>query len=119
MKYLDIIAWIFLFPAGFIGSVLMMHMVSMNHAPKKIAMTYFTLMVAGLLLLVVYAFFTENKEKQIDTLLIFFVAAVTALFIFRQHKKSHMFHKPLVFLYAAFSMSGLIWLSIHVLNALK
>lgn len=119
MKYLDVVAWMLLLPAGFFGSVLMMHMVGMNHAPKKITMTYIALMIAGLLLLAVYAFFTENKEKQIDTLLIFLAAAVTALFIFRQHKKRHMFHKPLVFLYAAFSMSGLIWLSIHVLNELK
>lgn len=119
MKFLDVVAWILLLPAGFIGSILMMHVLGMNHAPKKVAMTHAGLTAAGLLLLVVYAFFTENKEKNIDTLLIFAAAALTGVFMFSHYRKHHMFMKPLVFLYAAFSLSGLIWLSIHVLNALK
>lgn len=119
MKYLDVISWIFVLPAGFIGSVLMMHMVSMNHAPKKLMFAYLALMMLGLLLLMVYALFTENKEKNIDTLLIFLVATIAGLLVYMQQKKQQMFQKWLVFLHAAFSLAGIIWLSIHVLNALK
>jgi lipid-A-disaccharide synthase-like uncharacterized protein len=119
MKYLDVIAWIVLLPAGFIGSVLMMHMLSMNHAPKKISLAYMGLSALGLLLLLIYAFFTENKEKNIDTLVMFLVAVLSGLFLFAQYRKHKMFDKWMIFLCATFSLSGLIWLSIHVLNELK
>jgi hypothetical protein len=119
MKYLDVIAWIFMLPAGFVGSVLMMHMLGMNHAPKKLILAYLGCMAVGLLLLFVYAVFTENKEKNIDTLLIFFGSTIAGLFVFMQYKKHRMFEKWLVFLHAGFSLAGIIWLSIYVLNALK
>lgn len=119
MKYLDVIAWIFLLPAGFVGSVLMMYTLGMSHAPKKLMIAYLGLTCLGLLLLLVYAFFTENKEKNIDTLLIFLVAVIIGLFVYVHHRKHKMFQKWLVFLQAGFSMAGIIWLSIHVLNALK
>ena len=117
--YLDIISTVFFLAAGFTGGILVMHMAGMGHAPKKISTAYILLMATGLLLLLLYAFLTDDKDRNIDTLAVFAVAMLAAIPLFRQHKKKQSFSRWLIFLHMGFTTAGIIWLSIHVLNELK
>ena len=116
---MDIIASLFFLVAAFIGSVLLTHLLKMGHAPKKTAHIHGALVVTGLVLLIIYAFVTENKNKQIDTILIFLLAASLGLYLYSRDKKQQKPNKWAAFLHAALGTGGLIWILIYVLNILK
>ncbi|MGM1055617.1 MAG: hypothetical protein ACQEWG_07030 [Bacteroidota bacterium] len=111
-----VIAIILISLAVLIGAYLLKYVLKEKHPPKAIVLAHGAFAILGILVLLIYAFTTEEHHKHWDSITIFSVAAIGGLYLFSRDIRHKSVPKWVALVHAGIALFGLIWILTHVLK---
>ena len=113
---MDVAATIFITIAVLFGMVLLGYVLADIRPPKGIAFLHGGAAAIGVILLLLYAIFTDDHHKHWDSLTVFLIAIVLGSYVISKDIRHKPIPKWAAILHGLIGGGGLAWLGIHILG---
>lgn len=113
---MEIGAAIFLALAILIGVIMTGYLFQDKEIPKGLPLLHGGMAGIGIILLVVFAFTTEDQTKNWNLIVVFLVAAVGGLYLFEKDITHQKVPKKIAVIHALIALGGFVWLIIYLLR---